>query len=125
MEDYTKEEKNNFEVDLFGFYLLDHPVTKYKDKYTVSTTDLDKYLGKYIHIVLLVVKIKEIMTKKNDVMAFMTAEDEFTELSVTLFPVVYKENNNLKKYDIINVYGKVEKRNDTNQLVASKITKLD
>ena len=123
--DYTKEEKVSLEFESFGFYLSMHPVSKYMEKGIVKTNELDKYLGKYKYFILEVVRIKEVITKKNEVMAFLTGEDEFTDISVTLFPEVYKENNNLAKCDIIKVYGKIEKRNDEYQLVASKITKLN
>ena len=125
VDDYSKEEKINYEMESFGFYLSNHPVTKYKDNKVINTLELENYLGKYIYINLMVLKVKEIVTKKNDVMAFIDGEDEFTDISVTLFPNIYKENNYLKKYDIINIYGKVEKRNDICQIVASKITKLN
>ena len=36
----------------------------------------------------------------------------------------YHEYHNLKKHDIINVYGKVEKRFDNYQLIVSKIIVL-
>ena len=82
-------------------------------------------MGKYKYLILEITRIKEVFTKKNEVMAFLTCEDEFTDISVTLFPDVYKENNNLEKCDIIKVYGKIEKRNDELAIVASKIIKLN
>ena len=63
--------------------------------------------------------------KQEDVMAFIKASDEYRQVDLTLFPKVWEENKNLVNYDIINVYGKVEKRLDNYQLVVSKITKLN
>ena len=57
-------------------------------------------------------------------MAFIKASDEYKQIDLTLFPTEYSEYNNLKKHDIINVYGKVEKRFDNYQLIVSKITVL-
>lgn len=122
--EYTKDELVNQEMDVYGFYISNHPVSKYKKEGSISTLELDKYDQKYINIILEVVNTKEVITKKNDVMAFMKATDEYRQIDVTLFPNVYKENNNLIKHDIIDVYGKVEKRLNDYQIVASKITKL-
>ena len=122
--EYTKDELVNQEMDVYGFYISNHPVSKYKKDGSISTLELDKYDQKYINIILEVVNTKEVITKKNDVMAFMKATDEYRQIDVTLFPNVYKENNNLMKHNIIDVYGKVEKRLNDYQIVASKITKL-
>ena len=122
--EYSKEELVNQEFNTFGFYLKAHPVSKYKDANALNTLLLDDYNGKYISIVLEVTNIKEIMTKKNDVMAFIKASDEYKQIDLTLFPDEYQTYHNLKKHDIINVYGKVEKRFDNYQLVVSKITML-
>lgn len=122
--EYTKEELVNQEFNTFGFYLKSHPVSKYKDANAINTLLLDDYNEKYINIVLEVINIKEIMTKKNDVMAFIKASDEYKQIDLTLFPNEYQTYHNLKKHDIINVYGKVEKRFDNYQLIVSKITIL-
>ena len=124
IDEYSKAELINQEFDIFGLYLSNHPVTKYKDKNNVNTLMLSNNVDKYIDIVLEVINIKEVMTKKNDVMAFIKASDEYKTVDLTLFPNVYKENNDLNKRDIIKVSGKVEKRLSNYQIIASKITKL-
>ena len=122
--EYSKDELIKQEFDTFGFYLSAHPVSKYKEANDLSTLNLEDYAGKYINIVLEIINIKEIITKNNDVMAFVKACDEYKQIDLTLFPKIYKDNNNLKPHDIINVYGKVEKRLDNYQIVASKIVNL-
>ena len=57
-------------------------------------------------------------------MAFIKASDEYKQIDLTLFPKEYQLNRNLKNHDIINVYGKVEKRLDNIGIVVSKINKL-
>ena len=123
-DEYSKDELIKQEFDTFGFYLSSHPISKYKDSNSLNTLNLVEYDNKYINIVLEVNSIKEIFTKKNDVMAFIKASDEYKQIDLTLFPKEYKEYNNLKKYDIINVYGKVEKRLDNLGLIVSKIEVL-
>ena len=125
MDEYSKEELIKIEFDTFGFYLSSHPVSKYKDKSPMNTLLLPEYANKYISIVLEIVRIKEIVTKKNDIMAFISASDEYKQVDLTLFPDIYKTYNTLKNHDIINVYGKVEKRLDNYQIIVSKIDVLE
>ena len=125
ISEYSKEELIKQEFDTFGLYISNHPVTKYKNKQDINTLMLPSRVDKYIDIVLEVISIKEIMTKKNDVMAFVKAGDEYKTIDLTLFPNVYKENNNLNKRDIIKVSGKVEKRLSNYQIIVSKIIKLE
>ena len=112
------------EFNTYGFYLTNHPVIKYRTN-KETTLSLPKYDNKYITLFLQVLNIKEIMTKNNDVMAFVKAEDEFTQIDLTLFPKEYKNNSNLEIYDIIKIYGKVEKRFDNYQIIVSTITKMN
>lgn len=122
--EYSKDELIRIEFEVFGFYLSFHPVSRYKNKSSVSTINLDKYIDKYIEMILEVNGIREVITKKNDVMAFVRASDEFCQIDVTLFPKVYKDNNNIKNHDIIQVYGRVEKRLNNYQIVAYRISNL-
>lgn len=122
--EYSRDEAIEIEFMVYGFYLSNHPVSKYKNSDSISTLKIDNYLNKYIEMVLEVDMVREIVTKKNDVMAFLKASDEYCQIDVTLFPNVYKDNRNIKIRDIIKVYGKVEKRLNDYQIVASKIVNL-
>lgn len=122
--EYTKEELTKYELDTFGFYLTYHPVSKYKVDIYTNTLLLEEYIDKYIELVLEINNIKEVFTKKNDVMAFIKASDEYRQIDLTFFPKTYQENKNLENYDIIKIYGKVEKRFDNYQIVVSKCINL-
>ena len=125
VSEYTKEELIKQEFDIFGFYISNHPVTKYKQNNTISTLALPENDNKYIKIVLEVLTIKEIITKNNDVMAFIRACDEFKQIDITVFPKLYKDLKNINKHDIILIDAKVEKRLDEYQLIANRIIKLN
>lgn len=122
--DYTKEETIDNQLNVFGFYLSNHPVNMYKSATDLDTRSIDQYFDKNISLVLIVEQIKEVTTKKNDTMAFVTGADEYGQVSITLFPKTYKTYNNLSKKDIIRVYGRIEKRYDQYQLVANSINLL-
>ena len=122
-EEYSSDELVKIELDVFGFYLSYHPVSKYNNKN--NSLSIPKLFDHNINIVLLIEYIKEITTKKNDVMAFVRANDEYGTVDLILFPTVYKKYNNINVGDIIDVYGKVERRNDKYQIVVSTINILN
>lgn len=122
-EEYSSDELVKIELDVFGFYLSYHPVSKYNNKN--NSLSIPKLFDHNINIVLLIEFIKEITTKKNDVMAFVRANDEYGTVDLILFPTVYKKYNNINVGDIIDVYGKVERRNDKYQIVVSTINILN
>lgn len=123
-QEYSKEELIKQEFLLFGFYLSEHPVSNYKDEYSLSTLDMNKYVDKYMELILEVNNIREVITKKNDVMAFVRAGDEYRQIDLTLFPKIYNDNRWIQIHDIVKVAGSVEKRLDNYQLVVTKIVKL-
>ena len=123
-QEYSKDELIRQEFLLFGFYLSEHPVSNYKDEHSLSTLDMNRYVDKYMELILEVNNIREVVTKKNDVMAFVRASDEYKQIDLTLFPKIYKENRNIQVHDIVKVSGSVEKRLDNYQLIVTKIVKL-
>ena len=58
-------------------------------------------------------------------MAFLTASDEYGQISLTMFPKTYKTYNNINKKDIIRIYGRVEKRFDQYQIVINSLKILE
>ena len=120
-EDYDKEEIISNQLETFGFYLSDHPTNIYREKNDIETRNIHNYFDKNINLILLIDNIKEITTKKNDIMAFITASDEFGQISLTMFPKTYKQFNNISKKDIIRVLGHVEKRYDQYQVIVNNL----
>ena len=124
VSEYAKDELIKQEYDIFGMYISNHPVTKYRESNSLNTLLIPRMVGKNITIVLEIINKKEVMTKKNDVMAFVSAGDEYSIVDLTIFPDVYKENNDINKRDIIRVTGNVQKRLSNCQIVVSKISNL-
>ena len=58
-------------------------------------------------------------------MAFITGTDEYSSISLTMFPKTYKQYNNIKKYDVIKVIGKVERRFDKYQIIVNSLSILN
>ncbi len=127
LPELSKTEIMNSELEVFGFYLSDHPVTEYKLRYpkTVELRYLDDYFDRLVEIVVYVDKIKIVETKKREKMMFITGSDELTKLDIVVFPKIYKRFAEPQIGDILLVTGKVEKRFDQLQLSVTVIKKLN
>ena len=123
-DEYSNDEIMNKEYEIFGFYVKNHPVTKYKRDNTCLLKDIDKYFDKTINTVVMVDNIKEISTKNKEKMVFFNVSDEYGKISLILFPKIYEKYLFIKKGDIIKVLGKVEKRMSDLQIIVNTIEKL-
>ena len=122
VEEYSKQEIMQREIEVFGTYLSDHPISEYRNQFkTIYLKDIEMYFNKEIPILLYVERINKIKTKKNEAMLFITGSDETGICEFVLFPKKYQE------IDIGNVYlvnGKVEKRFDKYQIIINEIKKV-
>ena len=121
-DELDNKELLSIEKEIFGFYFTKHPVTKYQSN--IKLIDIKNYFDKVIKIVVLVDKIKEITTKNNDKMVFLTVEDEEVVIDAILFPETYKKYPNIKVSDVIELTCRVEKRFDKYQLVVNEIKNM-
>lgn len=124
---YSKKEQMNFELDIFGFYLSNHPITelKYQIGNVVNLNMIENYFDKVVNIIINVDRLKEVITKKQEKMLFITGSDELRMIDIILFPKLYQKYSNVEKDDILLVKGKVEKRFDKYQIIANDIVKLN
>lgn len=120
-DEYSKEEMINMELKTLGFYLTEHPASKYRDIYKVTSMNIRDLFNKNIRMVLMISNIKETTTKNNDVMAFVIGSDEYGDVNLTIFPNVYNRFNSIKVNDVVEISGKVEKRYDKYQVIVNSI----
>ena len=125
-EEYTKKELMEQELNVFGLYLTNNPITELKLKHNniINLNEIESYFDKLINIIVYVDKIKEISTSKGDKMAFISGSDELSTIDIVLFPKIYQKYNMINTKDIILIKGKVEKRFDKYQIVVNEIQKL-
>ena len=123
--EYTNVEIMNFELECFGLYLKNHPVTlaRLSKNDVTSLSRIETMFDRNVNLIVLIDSIKEVETKNKEKMAFVTGSDEVTSVSIVLFPKVY-QNCNLNKGDVIYLIGKVEKRYDKYQVIAQRIEKI-
>lgn len=129
IEIYDEFDKNylmNKEKELFACYISSHPATSYKiNNNAINLDNIRNYYDKNVMVIGIIDKIKKITTKRGEDMAFVTLSDEFSVLDVTLFPKTYISCSDIRVNNIVKIYGRVERRYDTFQLVANKLEILN
>lgn len=124
IEDYTDAEIVNNEIKNYGFYLSHHPVTKYDRKNMITLENISMYFNKTITSILFLEDIKTIKTKNNDKMSFIKLSDEYNSIEGIIFPKEYNNLLDIEKNNIYQINAKVEKRNNSYQLIIYKMLLL-
>lgn len=120
--------KLQFEKEVLGFYLSQHPVTIERNKLAniQQNTKAIRNLrpNTYVKLVGMIDGVRQIRTKKGELMAFVQLSDEFGTISATLFP---KEYNGvigwIKEEIIVYVDGVLEIRNGKPQIIVKSLVK--
>ena len=71
----------------------------------------------------MVENIKNIKTKENEEMAFISASDETNTCDFTIFPDKMACLKDIQKNDLIKVWGRVSKRYDKYSIIINKVIK--
>ena len=89
--------KLEYEREVLGFYLSEHPASTVKKNTSELYRDIssieDVSDRTFIKIVGLITEIKRIRTKKGEAMAFVTVQDDTGTLTCTFFPKQYVLSN--------------------------------
>lgn len=123
-EDYTKEEQREIELNSYGFYISNHPASKYTDKSITKIENIGKNYNKMAKCVVLVDQIKIIKTKNNEDMAFVDASDETGTLTFVLFANSMEKIKLLEKNKLVLLEGKIAKRFDKYQINITNVLNI-
>ena len=119
--------KLQFEKEVFGFYFSEHPVALERRNWQdVNGTTKSTTYGSntFIKMVAMVESIRQIRTKKGELMAFLQIQDEYGSISATLFPQIYNEVVGwIKEDQMIYIEGTLEYHNGTKQIKVKMIKK--
>ena len=103
VEEYKSDELIKKEKELYGFYISNHPISKYNN--IVKLNEISNYFDKVIDIYIYIDSIKTINTKKNEKMAFITGSDEVSSIDLIVFPnrynLVSELNTSLGLYSLL------------------------
>lgn len=130
IDDFTEEEKLNFEKEFLGFYLTSHPhlntLMSIKSNLTHELDVLEEVPeGERVKIGGIIELAKKIITKKsNSEMAFVNLADEkATTVECVVFPKVYTQYKNLLVQDtVIIVNGRLDIRDDKRTIIVESIS---
>jgi DNA polymerase-3 subunit alpha len=131
LEEYSYQELKDFEQQVLGFNLFVNPLNKhqaYIQKHKLFTTsDIDQSMvGKDIRFVGILSSVREITTKNQQKMAFISIEDEHIKRNAVLFQTQYKTyQNDLVKDHVYLWKGKIDNRNNELQIIVNNLLDLD
>lgn len=123
--EFSKEELTKHELDLYGFYISNHPTAKYITTDSITADKLDNYFDRNINMILYFEKRREIETKTGEKMMFINASDSCGTVELVMFPKVYNKYFNIHFPGIYKIKGKVEKRFSKLQVVLYEIESLE
>lgn len=122
VDEFDDGELMNMELSLYGFYVTNHPASKYVNSF--KQANIKENFDKVVDTVVLVEKIKKIKTKNGDDMAFLEASDETGNSEFTIFKEAFPGLKDVFVGSLVKVRGRVEKRMDKYQIVVSNISKI-
>lgn len=130
IQEYSLEERLNFEEEYLGTFVSGHPLetTRPLAQHIPTTYIGDYQVGQNIATFIYVKEIKKIRTKKGEQMAFVQAQDLTGEVSVTLFPILYRQVAlHLAPHELYLLRGKVEtsRFQEELQVLANSFQTLD
>ena len=105
-------ERSERERNALGFYLGAHPIITLKQIYQINSESLINIKQKkgYVKGFAMIKKVKQIRTKKGDLMAFATLADETSELQLVIMPNSFRKFNKLiNKGNYIFFDGKIDR----------------
>jgi len=132
VKEWPKNEILGYEKEILGFYLSGHPLTHYKTEMKEfvkhTTKDLKNVVdGEEAKIIGIISGIKLTTTRKgNERMAIVKIQDLEGEVEVVIFPSTYPNVAEiLKEGAVVVVIGRVGFREDSPNIVASDIKKIE
>jgi DNA polymerase-3 subunit alpha len=112
---YSPTEQLQWERELLGLYLSQHPLKAYEQFLSEQTVPLNELVsehdGKTVSVGGAVMDVREITTKNGQKMAFVKLEDHYGEIELVLFPGNYQQNAQLWQRDrVVLARGKISNR---------------
>jgi DNA polymerase-3 subunit alpha len=123
-------DKLAWEKELLGLYISGHPLERYRDIITKNGMDIKKAFetikeGAATIFAGIITEVREIQTKKNETMAFVTIQDFSGSAEAVVFPRIYKEFHALIVPDrCVAVKANVNTRNGEKGFIIERVKGL-
>lgn len=127
-DEWSLQQKLDSEKEILGIYLSNHPLDEYrsiKNLYQCKSIEETK-ASNTTKIIGLVIQIKEVKTKKGDLMSFATIEDQNKRAELILFPKIHERYFHIiEKKSAVLVFGdSTESNSDSLKIKVSHIIDL-
>ncbi len=126
------KEKLDWEKELMGVYLSEHPFSPYASQ---ATTDNDIVLcgqideemqGRMVRVAGMIVSVRNLTTRDGKAAVSVVFEDMDGSIEVVAWPKVYASSRDLwQEGNILLVQGKVRVRGDNAQIVVENVSKYE
>ena len=123
VDEYDDNELMAKELETFGYYVTNHPASKYQDG-IMKLKDMAKFFDKYVNLVVIIGNVRKIKTKKGEDMGFISGSDETDTGDFIVFPKNSELLNTVRNNELVKVRGQVTRRNDKYQIIVSNIEKV-
>ena len=131
MDEWEDNVLLELEKEALGFYITGHPMDKFRDivkKYaSVTTTTLQDVANERMVRIAGALKVLKVhKTKKGDMMAFCTIEDQAGMVEVVVFPNLYaKTHTLLGQEQIVVLEAEVQKTENAVKLLGERIVPIE
>lgn len=128
VEEISRREILEWEKELVGTYLSEHPVQKNLERLQTANITLlndltDAMNGRQVRVAGVIISVRDHRTKKGDPMAFVEIEDMQTSREIVVFPRTYQICQELLiEGNLIIVQGKVDGKSRTLKILADTIS---
>ncbi|MDH4330891.1 MAG: DNA polymerase III subunit alpha, partial [Candidatus Moranbacteria bacterium] len=119
----TKKQRLQWEKELLGLYVSDHPVGEFQEYFDNVATPIkslsEKHVGRQVQIGGVISSVKKIITKRKQNMAFVSIEDLKGKMEILVFPYILEKTESIWKEDnIILAEGKISDKDGSFKLLA-------
>jgi len=128
-ENTGKTEKANWEKELLGIYVSEHPLDKYKTFLEKNATLIKaltiKQAGKSVKIVGIINTVKKFITKVGKPMLFVELEDLTGKIEALIFPTVLEKDPAVwQEGKIVMLNGKLSNKDDQLKILCNKAEEI-
>lgn len=126
----TKKERLDWEKELLGLYVSEHPANEYEDtisQMAILPSKLSMQLvGKTVKVGGAISKIQKIITKTGRPMLFVNLEDQKSKVEVLVFPKILERTPTLwQEGKIIIVSGRLDDKDGAYKILAEEVRELN
>lgn len=126
-EEFARRECLNWERELIGLYVSDHPLANMQEELAKVVTHFSSELSlleanSRVRVAGLVKSLRSFNTKKGQPMAFATIEDMQGTIDLVLFPRVWEQSGPLVEFDkLVIVEGRLDAQSNEGKVLVERV----